>query len=179
MSRQDSKFVDPSIYVDPLAPEFSGIECCIRWCDIFGNCPDAEIDAAARAAEEARRLYEQESARATQLIEQQRQLAAEEYKAQEFARTEALTAQQESKVALEVAKRQSSALQQQQKGLIAAETRMGATAETMPTTTGQPEVKRSRGSAPKVAFTKVSTRPSIGGYSGTTAGRVNPTGLNI
>ena len=107
MFRQDSKFVDPTFYVDPLSEEFIGVECCLRWCQIFGTCrAEEEAKAAQAEAEAAQRLYEEESAKAQQLIEEQKQISAQEYAAQEVARAEALTAQKESKRALDVTRRQ-------------------------------------------------------------------------
>ena len=181
MFRHDSKFVDSTFYVDPLSEEFIGVECCLRWCQIFGTCrAEEEAKQAAGEAEAAQRLYEQESARAQQLIEEQRQIASQEYQVQDVARAEALTAQKESKRALDITQRQVAAQQQQQSGLVAAETQM-AQAELAAASAGTEETgaKKPRGSAPKVAVTRVSAKPAIGGYGGTAAGRVNPTGLNL
>ena len=181
MFRHDSKFVDPTFYVDPLSEEFIGVECCLRWCQIFGTCrAEEEAKKASGEAEAAQRLYEQESARATELIEQQKQVAAQEYQAQDVARVEALTAQKESKRALDVTQRQVAAQKQQQSGLLTAETQM-AQAELAGSAAGTEEAggQRRRGSAPKIAVTKVSPKPAIGGYGGSAAGQVNPTGLNI
>ena len=182
MFRHDSKFVDPTFYVDPLSEEFIGVECCLRWCQIFGTCrAQEEAKQAAGEAEAAQRLYEQEAVKAQQLIEEQQQVSAQEYQAQDVARAEALTAQKESKRALDITKRQVAAQQQQQSGLVAAEAQM-AQAELEAATTVSTETtgtKKPRGAAPKVSVTRVSAKPAIGGYGGTAAGQVNPTGLNL
>jgi hypothetical protein len=43
----------------------------------------------------------------------------------------------------------------------------------------EPQRKKTTIGQPGVSSTRISARPSIGGYGGTAAGRVNPTGLNI
>ena len=183
MFRHDSKFVDPTFYVDPLSEEFIGVECCLRWCQIFGTCRAEEEARAANAeAEAAQRLYEQESARAQQVIEEQKQVSAQEIAAQETARTEALIAQKESKRALDITRRQVAAEEQQKSGLFAAQTEMAksqiaADADAAAARAGKG--RKARGAAPKVSVTRLSARLGIGGYSGTAAGRVNPTGLNL
>lgn len=76
-------------------------------------------------------------------------------------------AKRESAVALNVGKQTSLARLREQQ------------AEVAPVRVAQPRRQRSMIGQPGVASTRVSSRPSIGGYGGTSAGRVNPTGLNI
>jgi chromosome segregation ATPase len=78
-----------------------------------------------------------------------------------------LAAKRESAVALNVGKQTALARLREQQADIA------------PVRVGQASRQRSTIGQPGVASTRVSTRPSIGGYGGTSAGRVNPTGLNI
>jgi len=78
-----------------------------------------------------------------------------------------LAAKRESTIALNVGKQTSlTKLREQQK-------------ETAPVRLAQPQRRKATIGQPGVASTRVSSRPSIGGYGGTAAGRVNPTGLNI
>lgn len=78
-----------------------------------------------------------------------------------------LAAKRESTLALNVGKQTSlTKLREQQK-------------ETAPVRLAQPQRRKATIGQPGVASTRVSSRPSIGGYGGTAAGRVNPTGLNI
>jgi len=78
-----------------------------------------------------------------------------------------LAAKRESAVALNIGKQTSLARLREQQ------------AEVAPVRVGQASRQRSTIGQPGVASTRVSARPSIGGYGGTSAGRVNPTGLNI
>lgn len=51
--------------------------------------------------------------------------------------------------------------------------------ESAPVSLPQAQRRKTMIGQPGVASTRVSARPSIGGYGGTAAGRINPTGLNI
>ena len=78
-----------------------------------------------------------------------------------------VTAKREEAVALNVGKQASLAkLREQQK-------------ETTAVRLAQPQRRKTMIGQPGVSATRITTRPSIGGYGGTAAGRINPTGLNI
>ena len=78
-----------------------------------------------------------------------------------------VAAKRESAVALNVGKQTSLAkLREQQK-------------ETTAVRLAQPQRRKTMIGQPGVSATRITTRPSIGGYGGTAAGRINPTGLNI
>jgi len=187
--RHDSKFVDPEFYVDPLAPEFSGVECCITWGQFWGavtgqgdpeerrRAEEAQREAE-RAAAEARRLYEEESRRAQEAVAQQQaamqaQLAeetrikAEQQRVLELTQRQAGIAKKQAVTAVgqqRVETQQELARSQEQiQQLNVRQTKEPGQ------TVGQPGISR----------TKVGTRLSLGGYTGTTPGRINPTGLNI
>ena len=78
MFRHDSKFVDPTFYVDPLSEEFIGVECCLRWCQIFGTCRAEEEARAANAEAEAAKII----ASAKEAIEIEKKEALAEIKAE-------------------------------------------------------------------------------------------------
>ena len=69
MSRHDSKFVDPSIYVDPLS--FDGVELCITWGQFWGALTGQGDPEERRRAEEAQREAERAAAQARALYQEE------------------------------------------------------------------------------------------------------------
>lgn len=78
-----------------------------------------------------------------------------------------ISAKREAATALNIGKQTSLArLREQQK-------------ESAPVSLPQAQRRKTMIGQPGVSSTRISARPSIGGYGGTAAGRINPTGLNI
>lgn len=186
MFRHDSKFVDPSFYVDPLASEFSGVELSITWGQFWsgdwsGQGERNRNTEAQREIDQARALYEEESRRADAAVAEQQRALDIQLKEQA-----ALKAQQDAALA--------EALQQADisKKVSAATAARERIKTSLDTTQAQQQLRESslamQGRTkqagqtvgqPGIAKTKVATRISIGGYGGTAAGKINPTGLNI
>lgn len=189
MFRSDSKFVDPSFYVDPLASEFSGVECSITWGQFWGAITGQGDPAERRRAEEAQREAERAAAEARAAYERE-QRAAEQAVADQRAAMEAQQAEQ-----ARVKAEQEALLQQvQTESLISKKTGAAAVAQQrvrsgLELAQAQQQLAQQSVRAPKVAgatvgqpgiaTTKIKSRISIGGYGGTEPGRINPTGLNI
>lgn len=116
--------------------------------------------------EQAAALAEQETLKAQFETERQQteKLIGE---AEAETQRQQVAAKRESAVALNVGKQTSLARLREQQS------------EITPVRISQARRQRSMIGQPGVTSTRVSARPSIGGYGGTSAGRVNPTGLNI
>jgi hypothetical protein len=109
----------------------------------------------------------------------QQQAAVEALKQQEAAAGAAAAAQEQTKAATLVAKKSSAlALSQQQQAMVREAQEASTTGRVAQRQTTRTSAKTSIGQ-PGVSRTRVSARGGIGGYSGTTPGNVNPTGLNI
>lgn len=78
----------------------------------------------------------------------------------------------------DVLRKQSEAALSQQRALTQQEKITAATTQQAPTTTVTQKRRTSVGQ-PGVARTRLSTGTTVGGFSGTSPGRINPTGLNI
>jgi hypothetical protein len=183
--RHDSKFVDPEFYVDPLAPEFSGVECCITWGQFWsgdwsGNAERNTQTEAQRELDRARALYEEETRRANAAIAEQ-QAALEAQLADEAK----LKAEQDAVLAqvlkqADISKKVSAATLGQERikssmEVVQAQQQLKEAA-TQTTTTKQAGQTVGQ---PGISKTRVGTRIAIGGYGGTAPGKINPTGLNI
>jgi uncharacterized membrane protein YqiK len=157
----------------------------------------ARADAAALAAEQSRlqeqlRVEQEQIAAAqkteaatieAQLATERKQVEAEQanLKSQfeaERGKTEALIGQQREETARQqlVTKRETATALNVGKQASIAKLRQDQTATVQ---TPEPQRKKTMIGQPGVSSTRISARPSIGGYGGTAAGRVNPTGLNI
>ena len=184
MSRHDSKFVEPSFYVDPLALEFSGIECCITWGQFWsgdwsGNAERNTQTEAQRELDRARALYEEETRRANAAIAEQK--AALEAQLADEAK---LKAEQDAVLAevlkqADISKKVSAATLGQER--IKASMGVAQAQQLIRETSSQTMTKQAGQTVgqPGISKTKVGTRIGIGGYGGTAAGKINPTGLNI
>ena len=182
--RHDSKFIDPEFYVDPLAPEFSGVECCITWSQFWsgdwsGNAERNAQTEAQRELDRARALYEEETRRANAAIAEQQ--AALEAQLADEAR---LKAEQDAVLAevlkqADISKKVSAATLGQER--IKSSMEVAKTQQQLKESATQTTVKQAGQTVgqPGISKTKVGTRIAIGGYGGTAPGRVNPTGLNI
>lgn len=190
MFRHDSKFVDPSFYVDPFASEFSGVELSITWGQFWGaitgqgdpaerrRAEEAQREAE-RAAAEARAAYEREQRAAEQALADQRAALEQQYaqEAQVKAQQEALLQKVQTEAL--VSKKTSAATVAQQRvksGLEMTQARQQLQQQQF---TQAPKRAGQTVGQPGIATTKVKSRISIGGYGGTDPGRINPTGLNI
>lgn len=178
---QDSKFVDPSFFVDPLSFEFTGIHNDIR-ISFGSNAANQQREFQERIAREeaqliANRLAQQEAAAQEAVKQQQAAMQAEGLRQQEVQNIYSQILA-ETKAQAEIQQRRSTAALNQQKVLsqqqkVAAATQQGSNTLTIGqqrrTSVGQPGVSR----------TRLSTGTTVGGFSGTSPGRINPTGLNI
>lgn len=183
MSRHDSKFVDPSIYVDPLS--FDGVELCITWGQFWSGDWSGQAERntqteAQRELDQARAMYEEETRRANAAIAEQK--AALEAQLADEAR---LKAEQQAVLAevlkqADISKKISAATLGQERiktsmGVAQAQQQMREAAATQISTSQAGQTV----GQPGISKTKVGTRLALGGYGGTAAGKINPTGLNI
>jgi len=183
MFRHDSKFVDPNFYVDPLAKEFTGVECHIRWCQIFGTCGNED---AAKAAQEAaaRAQREEAAARAEaerQIREQQEALAREQAR-QEAERAAAQAELQVAETQAQIAAKKSAAtsgLVKSRAQLEQAKLQQSAAATAMSIQQKQRQAAGATVGQPGRSKTQVTSRLGVGGYGGTSPVKVSSTGLNI
>lgn len=184
MSRHDSKFVDPSIYVDPLS--FDGVELCITWGQFWSGDWSGQEERnrnteAQRELDRARALYEEESRRAEAAIAEQRLALEIQLKEQETLKAQQDAALAEVLKQADISKKVSAATLGQERiktsmGVVQAQQQMREAASATQISTKQAGQTVGQ---PGISKTKVGTRISIGGYGGTTAGKINPTGLNI
>lgn len=126
--------------------------------------------------------YEKVSNQALQAITEQKYALAQQQKEQAAVTAEYQKVAEETQKQASIAKKQAiaSVAQQRSQSNIAAtqarqETQRFASIQ-------QPQETRKAGQSvgqPGVSRTKISSRIGIGGYSGTSPGRINPTGLNI
>ena len=184
MSRHDSKFVEPSFYVDPLALEFSGIECCITWGQFWsgdwsGQEQRNQNTEAQRELDRARALYEEESRRAEAAISQQRLALDIQLKEQATLKAQQDAALAETLKQADISKKVSAATLGQER--IKASMGVAQAQQLIRETSSQTMTKQAGQTVgqPGISKTKVGTRIGIGGYGGTAAGKINPTGLNI
>ncbi len=109
----------------------------------------------------------------------QQQAAAEALKQQQAAQESAAAAAEQTKAATIVAKKSSAlALSQQQQAAVRQAQETATTGRVAQRETTKASAKTSIGQ-PGVSRTRVGARLGIGGYSGTTPGNINPTGLNV
>lgn len=195
---QDSKFVDPSFFVDPLAFEFTGIHNDIRFS--FGSNvanqqrqfreriarEEAEFVAnqaaerRARAEAEARRAVTAQ--RASMRTETARQREIQNTYSQILAETRAQTEAAQARARLTtLATNQRRVLTQQRTIAAAIQQQQQPTTQQDQSqlTIGQQQQRRSLVGQPGISRTRISTGTAVGGFAGTSPGRVNPTGLNI
>jgi hypothetical protein len=185
MSRHDSKFVEPSFYVDPLALEFSGIECCITWGQFWsgdwsGQEQRNQNTEAQRELDRARALYEEETRRANAAIAEQQAALDIQLKEQATLKAQQDAALAETLKQADISKKVSAATLGQERikssmEVVQAQQQLKEAA-TQTTTTKQAGQTVGQ---PGISKTRVGTRIAIGGYGGTAPGKINPTGLNI
>lgn len=161
----------------------------------------AKADAVALAAEQARiqeqlRVEQEQIATAqkaeaakiaAQLETERKRVEAEQTKLKsefetERGKTEALINQQKQETERQqlIAKRETAtALNIGKQASISKLRQEQAVATEAAVRTPEPQEKKALIGQPGISSTRIAARPSIGGYGGTAAGRVNPTGLNI
>lgn len=129
---------------------------------------------------EASLAYERESNKALQAIIEQKTAIAEQEKQEAAVKSQYETVKTEAQKQAGTAKKQAAALLGQQRTQTAiAETK--ARQEIQRTVQPQEQPRRAGTSVgqPGISKTRVGTRLALGGYGGTAAGKINPTGLNI
>jgi len=181
MSRHDSKFVDPSIYVDPLS--FDGVELCITWGQFWsgdwsGNEARNQQTEAQRQLDAARAAYEEESRRAAAAVAEQ-QAALDIQRAEEArfkAEQDALLAEVTKQA--DISKKVAVATVGQQRVKTSLETAK-AQQQIQQTNLQEMKIAGQTVGQPGISKTKVGAQVPVGGYGGTAPGKINPTGLNI
>ena len=139
----------------------------------------AQIEAQTAAAQ-AQWDYEFETEKATAVIAEQQAALAEQAKQEAAIKIQYETLAAEAQQKLGVAKKESSAVfgKQRTQSRIA---QTQAQQELQRMTPRQEQTRQAGASVgqPGISKTKVGTRLALGGYGGTAAGKINPTGLNI
>lgn len=186
MFRHDSKFVDPSIYIDPLS--FNGVELCITWGQFWGaitgqgdpaerrRAEEAQREAE-RAAAEARAAYEREQRAAEQAVADQQAAIQAQQLEQERVRTEQAALLKQVETEALISKKTGAAAVAQQR--VKSGLELATTQQQLQQSSLLPKKAGQTVGQPGISTTKIKTRIGIGGYGGTDPGRINPTGLNI
>lgn len=124
--------------------------------------------------------YERVSNEALQAITEQKYALAEQAKQEEAVKAQYETLAAETQKQLGIAKKESSAAIGKQR----AQSRIAQTQAQQELQRMAPRQEQTRQAGasvgqPGISKTKVGTRLALGGYGGTAAGKINPTGLNI
>lgn len=178
---QDSKFVEPTFFVDPLSFEFTGVHNDIR-ISFGSNAGKQQREFQERIAREeaqflANRVAQQEAAARAAVKQQQAAMQAEGLRQQKIQNIYSQILA-ETKAQTEIQQRRSTAAVNQQK-VLAQQERIAAATQQAPSTLTIGQQRRTSVGQPGVSRTRLSTGTTVGGFSGTTPGRINPTGLNI